>query len=78
MYFFIFLTDVKFKKCVAVLLMMILFSLRYVPDQYRTQQICDKAVYDCLVTLKFVPDWVLSRKMIKIFFTALYADKNKF
>ena len=38
---------------------------------------CDEAVYDCLVTLKFVPDWALSRKMIKILFTALYADKNK-
>ena len=38
---------------------------------------CDKAVYDCLVALKFVPDWLLSRKMIKILFSALYADKSK-
>ena len=38
---------------------------------------CDKAVYDCLVALKFVPDWFVTSKMIKILFTALYADKNK-
>ena len=24
------------------------FSIRYVPDQHNTQQMCDKAVDDCL------------------------------
>ena len=33
------------------------FSIRYVPDQYKTQQMCDKAVDDCLASLKFVADW---------------------
>ena len=32
------------------------FSIRYVPDQYKTQQICDKAVHDRLAALKFAPD----------------------
>ena len=37
---------------------------------------CDKAD-DCLAGLKFVPDWFLTNKMIKILlFTALYADDN--
>ena len=41
------------------------FSIRYVPGQYKTQQMCDKAVDDCLATLKLVPDWFVTSKMIK-------------
>ena len=37
---------------------------------------CDKAVDDCLATLKFVPDWFVTSEMIKILFTALYAYEN--
>ena len=29
---------------------------------------CNKVVDDCLVELKFVPDWVVTDKMIKNFF----------
>ena len=36
----------------------------------------DKAINDCLATLKFVPDWFVTSKMIKKLFTALYADEN--
>ena len=43
------------------------FSLRYVPDQYKTQQVCDKAVDDCLVVLQFVSDCFVTNKIIKIF-----------
>ena len=42
------------------------FSIRYVLDQYKTQQMCDKATDDCLAALKFVPDWFVASKMIKI------------
>ena len=52
------------------------FSIRYVPDQYNTQQICDKAYDDCLAALKFVPYWFITSKMIKILFIALHADEN--
>ena len=52
------------------------FSIRYHPDQYKTQQMCDKAVDDCLAALKFVPDWFVTSKMIKILFIDLYADEN--
>ena len=38
---------------------------------------CDKAVDVCLAALKFVPDWFVTSKMIKILFTALYADENR-
>ena len=32
------------------------FIIGYVPDQYKTQQMCDKAVFDNGGTLKSVPD----------------------
>ena len=59
--FFIFLIDIKIKQ--------------YVSDQYKTQRMCEKAFDDCLTALKFLPDWFVKSKMIKIF-TALYADEN--
>ena len=37
---------------------------------------CNKAVDDCLATLRFLPEWFVTNKMIKIPFTALHADKN--
>ena len=52
------------------------FSIRYVSDQYKTQQMCDEAVYGCLTALKFVPDWFLTSKIIKILFIAFHADEN--
>ena len=52
------------------------FSITYVPDHYKSQQMCDKAVDDCLVALKFLPDWFATSKMATKHFTALYADGN--
>ena len=37
---------------------------------------CDKAVDGCLASLKFVPDWFVTSKIIKKLFAALYADEN--
>ena len=36
-------------------------SLRYVLDQYKTQQMCSRAVDDFLTALKLVPDWFVTR-----------------
>ena len=47
------------------------FSIRNGPDKYKTQHMCDKAVDDCLVTLKFVSDWFVTSKMIEKLFTAM-------
>ena len=52
------------------------FSIRYVPDPYKTQHMRDKAVDDCLAALKFLPNCFVTSKMIKKLFTALYADEN--
>ena len=37
---------------------------------------CDKAADDSITTLKLIPDWFVTSKMIKNIFTALYADEN--
>ena len=37
---------------------------------------CDEEVDNCLWTLKFISDWFVSSKIIKILHTALYTDDN--
>ena len=37
---------------------------------------CDKAVDLYLAALKSVPDWFVTRKMIKIMFTAFHTDES--
>ena len=53
-----------------------LFSIYYVLDPYKIQQMCDDAVDDCLAALKFLPNWFVTSKMMKILFTAFHADEN--
>ena len=38
------------------------FSIRCNSDQYKTQQMCDKAFDYCLTALKFVSDWFFTSK----------------
>ena len=45
----------KLKKCEACS-WKLPYLLRYVPDQYKTQQMCDKAVLENGGTLNSVPD----------------------
>ena len=37
---------------------------------------CDEAADDSLASLKVIPDWFVTSKMITKFYTALYADDN--
>ena len=37
---------------------------------------CDKAVDHSLAALKFIFDWIVTSKMIKVLFTALYVDEK--
>ena len=39
------------------------FVIRYVPDLYKTKQICDKAILENGGTLKFIPDCYKNKKM---------------
>ena len=34
------------------------------PDKYKTQKMCGKAVDDCLVALKLIPDQFVASKII--------------
>ena len=43
-----------------------LFLIRVVPDQYKTQQMCYKAVNDCLAGMKLVPDLFATSQMIPL------------
>ena len=60
------LINIQLKKCVTIISEN-LSSIRYVPDEYKTQQIVDKADDDCLTALIFLHDWFVTSIMIKNF-----------
>ena len=62
----ILLINIQLKKCVTIISEN-LSSIRYVPDEYKTQQIVDKADDDCLTALIFLHDWFVLSIMIKNF-----------
>ena len=61
-----FLTNTKLRTCDRIISNNP-FSLRYIPNQYKTKQMCNKAVDDCLAALKFVPDWFVTNEMMENF-----------
>ena len=52
------------------------FSIVYCPDKHKTQGMCDEAADDSLAALKLIRNWLVTSKMIKELFTALYSDEN--
>ena len=52
------------------------FLMVYCHDKYKTQRMCNEPVDDCLATLKFIPEWFFTSKMIKNLFIALYTGDN--
>ena len=78
LYLILFMIDIKLKKRVKAVFLKIFFLIVYYSDKYKTQIMCDKAVDDSPVTFKLTPDWFVISKMIKKFFTALYANENSF
>ena len=56
---FLLFTFLLFKHAVKILP----FVIKYVPDQYNTQEICDKAVDKYAHALEFVPDCIKTQKM---------------
>ena len=47
------------------------FMLKYFPEKYKTQEMCEKAV-DCFLAFKFVPDWLVKNKMIEKLQSAIF------
>ena len=52
------------------------FSIVYCHNKYKSQRMCDKAVDHSLAALKLIFDWIVTSKMIKVLFTALYVDEK--
>ena len=49
------------------------YNLEFIPDHFKTQEICDKEVRNDLRTLLFVPDWFVTREGV-----AMCYDNNKY
>ena len=63
-YLVLFLIDIKLNKWVTELFLKI-FLIVHCPDKLITQKMCYKAVDDSLATLKLIPDWFVTSKIIK-------------
>ena len=48
----------------------------YCPEQYKTQRMCDEAVDDCLVALRFIFNQFITCKMLGKFDNALHANDD--
>ena len=38
--------------------------LEFVPDHFKTQEMCDKALRDYLFSLQLVPDWFVTKERV--------------
>ena len=47
------------------------------PDKYKPQKMCDEAVDNCLVALKFIPDWFVWSKMLEKLDNLLHANDDE-
>ena len=52
------------------------FAFSFVPDQNKTQIMCNEAVGDCLVTSKFISDWFITSKMLEKIDKALLVNDD--
>ena len=50
--------------------------LVHCPDKYKPQKMCDEAVDNCLVALKFIPDWFVRSKMLEKLDNLLHANDD--
>lgn len=53
------------------------FMLKYCPDRYKTQLMCNNAVNACLLALKFVPRWFVTTKMIAKLDNAVFSNGDR-
>ena len=45
-----------------------------IPDCFKTQEMCDKAVKDDSFSLQFVPDWFIRRELVGLWHDDYYDD----
>ena len=51
------------------------FMLKYCPDSYKIQKMCDIAVDFCLLVIKFVLDFFVLSKVIEKLDSAVFSDE---
>ena len=44
------------------------YSLKFVPDHSKTEEICDQVVRDDSSSLQFVPDWFVTQQQIDLWY----------
>ena len=54
------------------------FMLKFCLDRYKTYEMCDEAVDDCLSAIKFIPGWFVADKMIRKVHEALFTNDDIF
>ena len=69
MHFTVSLTALKHKKCALKLSRQIL-----VPDHFKMQEKCNKAVKHDSSSLQFVPDWFIPREQVDMWCDDYYDD----
>ena len=52
------------------------FMLKYCLGKFKTQEMSDKAVDSFLLTLKFIPDWFFTSRIIKKLYNSLWTDDS--
>ena len=45
-----------------------------IPDRFKTQEMCDKAVWEDSSFLQFVPDWFITREWVDMCYDDYYDD----
>ena len=48
------------------------YSLKFVPDHFKMQEICDKAVREDPYSLEFLPNWFVTRKEVVMWYEGRY------
>ena len=76
MHFTVSLTALKHKKYVLRLLGVGPSFLQLVPDLFKTQGKCDKAVRDDCSSLQFAPDWFVKREGLYMWHDDYYDDND--
>ena len=57
-------------------LFVFLINIKLNNNRYKTQNICDEPVHNCLAALKFIPDWFVARKMLEKLDNVLNANDD--
>ena len=50
--------------------------MQFVPEYFKTQEVCDKAFEKDFLSLKFIPDWFVTQRQIKIWYDDYFYDDD--